>query len=80
MSSAWRAPISHTRRPPLKRNPFTLPVKADRRMQDVRRRLVRLSKPELIEQLLELQNAYAVVREAWLQASAGKLTKKMRRK
>jgi hypothetical protein len=49
-------------------------------MQDVRRRLVRLSKPELIEQLLELQNAYAVVREAWLQASAGKLTKKMRRK
>jgi hypothetical protein len=70
MSSAWRAPISHTRRPPLKRNP----------LQDVRRRLVRLSKPELIEQLLELQNAYAVVREAWLQASAGKLTKKMRRK
>jgi hypothetical protein len=54
-------PVSPTRRPSVKRNPFTLPVKADRRMPDVRRRLARLSKPELIEQLLELQNAYAVV-------------------
>jgi hypothetical protein len=32
------------------------------------------------EQLLELQNAYAAVQDARLQASAGKLTKKLRRK
>jgi hypothetical protein len=47
------------RSPSVKRNPFTLPVKADRRMPDVRRRLPRLSKPEIIEQLLESQNARA---------------------
>ena len=60
------------RRPskPVNRNPFTLPVKLDRRLGDARRRLARLSKSDLVGQLLELQNAYAVIRAAWLQASA----------
>ena len=77
---AWRAPISRQRRQEVNRNPFTLPVKLGRRVQDSRRRLARLSKSELIEQLLEFQNAYAVVRAAWLQANAGKLAKKLSRK
>jgi hypothetical protein len=77
---AWRAPISRQRRQEVKRNPFTLPVKLGRRVQDSRRRLPRPSKSELIERLLEFQNAYAVVRAAWLQASAGKLAKKLSRK
>jgi hypothetical protein len=33
----------------------------------------RLRKSDLVEQLLEFQNAYAVVRAGWLKASAGKL-------
>jgi hypothetical protein len=33
-----------------------------------------------VRPLLELRDASAVVRDAWLQASAGKLTKKLRRK
>jgi hypothetical protein len=77
---AWRVPISRQRRQEVKRNPFTLPVKLDRRVQDSRRRLARLSESELIEQLLEFQKAYAVVRAAWLQASAVKRAKKLSRK
>jgi hypothetical protein len=75
-----KAPISRQRRQEVKRNPFTLPVKLDRRVQGSRRRLARLSKSGLIEQLLELQNAYAMVRAAWLRASAGKLAKKVEQK
>jgi hypothetical protein len=71
----WRAPISRQRRQPVKRNPFTLPVKLDRRVTDTKRRLARLSKTDLVDPLLEVQNAYAVVRAAWLTASAGKLAK-----
>jgi hypothetical protein len=72
----WRAPISRQRRQPVKRNPFTLPVKLDRRVADTKRRLARLSKTDLVDPLLEVRkNAYAVVRAAWLKASAGKLAK-----
>lgn len=69
---AWRPPVRGHTPTVVKRNPFTLPVKLDRRPGDVRRRLARLSKPDLIERLLELQNAYAVVRAAWLKASGPK--------
>ena len=49
------------------RNPFTLPVKIGRKEAASRHRLSRLTKPELIEQLLEIQEAYAIVRAAWLE-------------
>jgi hypothetical protein len=77
---AWRAPI-RSRSPELvKRNPFTLPVKLDRRPGDAKRGLARLSKSHLIEQLLELQNAYAVVRAGWLKANGPKSSARSRPK
>ena len=53
---AWTAPIRSRATELVKRNPFTLSVKLDRRSGDARRRLTRLSKSDLMEQLLELQN------------------------
>jgi hypothetical protein len=53
----------------------TPPPAREIQLRESRWRLARLSKPDLSEKLLEFRNAYAVVRAAWLQASAGKFAK-----
>lgn len=63
----------------VKRNPFTPPVKLGRRPVDARHRLARLSQTERIDQLLEFQNAYAVVR-AGLPGECGEDCKKVEQK
>jgi hypothetical protein len=65
-SRAWRAPLTRHRRSSERRNPFKIPVKVGRSSQLSRRRLSRLTKSELIEQLIEIEDAYATVRAAWV--------------
>jgi len=71
----WRAPVIAHPRLSEPRNPFAIPVKVGRRGPVSRHRLSRLTKSELIEQLLEIQNAYATVRAAWLELNGRLLSR-----
>jgi len=71
----WRAPVIAHPRLSEPRNPFAIPVKVGRRDPVSRHRLSRLTKSELIEQLLEIQNAYATVRAAWLELNGRLLSR-----
>jgi len=51
------------------RPPQEIHIKADRDLTRVRQRYMRLSKPELVERLLAVEQAYAEHQELWLQAN-----------
>lgn len=54
-------------------NPLALHIKIDRRRDDVVRRLKKLTKHELIDRLLVIEEAYAVLQQKWLEDQAGVL-------
>jgi hypothetical protein len=54
-------------------NPLALHIKIDRRRDDVVRRLKKLTKHELIDRLLVVEEAYAALQQKWLEDQTGVL-------
>lgn len=66
---SWRKSGSGTRQRVLRTTPVRVPaqIKGDRDAARVRYRYLRLSKAELVERLLAVEDAHAVLQERWFQ-------------